>query len=99
MTLPDNLKKVLRVLSNKYVIVTLVFVVLMLFVEENNFMVTLKLRRENKQLHQEEAELMQGLATDSVAYEQIRENADNKERLGREEYYMKRADEDIFVIK
>ena len=40
-----------------------------------------------------------GIVADSAANAELKASLDAKEHYGRENYYMKRADEDIFVIK
>ncbi|MBP5341971.1 MAG: hypothetical protein J6Y52_06405 [Bacteroidales bacterium] len=93
------MKKFLKIISNKYVIATLVFVVLIVFLDEYNLMVTGRVKREVKELHDEEAALREAIVTDSLNAAALRDNLDAKEHFGRENYYMKRANEDIFVIK
>ncbi len=93
------MKKFFKIIGNKYVIATLVFAVLILFLDEYNLMVTRRVKRQVDELHAEEADLRQAIEADSAANAELRENLDAKERYGRENYYMKRSDEDIFVIK
>lgn len=93
------MKKVLKIISNKYVIATLVFVVLILFLDEYNLMVTRRVGRQVKELHAEERELREAIVSDSLNAATLKNDLDAKEHYGRENYYMKRPDEDIFVIK
>ena len=46
-----------------------------------------------------ERELAEAIVQDSVNNAELKGNLDAIEHYGRENYYMKRADEDIFVIK
>lgn len=93
------MKKFLKIIGNKYVIATLVFAVLILFLDEYNLMVTRRVNRQVKELHAEETALCEAIATDSLNAATLRNSLDAKEHYGRENYYMKRPDEDIFVIK
>lgn len=93
------MKKFLKIIGNKYVIATLVFAVLILFLDEYNLMVTRRVNRQVKELHAEETALREAIATDSLNAATLRNSLDAKEHYGRENYYMKRPDEDIFVIK
>lgn len=92
-------KKVLKWIGNKYLIAFVVFVVLILFLDENNLMVTMRLRKEVSRLHAEERELKEAIVADSAQAAAIRESVDAKEHYGRENYYMKAADEDVFVVE
>lgn len=82
----------------KYLTVSLLFVVWMIFFDKQNYFYRNKLDKE-----------MEGLVKDTVFYEkEIREsskqldelNGDKKalEKLGREKYLMKKDDEDVFII-
>lgn len=93
------MKKALKIIGNKYVIATLVFVVLILFLDEYNLMVTRRVRRQVEDLHVEEKALREAIVQDSINNATLRNSLDAKEHYGRENYYMKRPDEDIFVIR
>ena len=93
------MKKFLKIIGNKYVIATLVFAVLILFLDEYNLMVTGRVSRQVRELHEEESSLREAIVADSVAAAELKTSMDAKEHFARENYYMKRPDEDIFVIK
>ena len=93
------MKKTLKVLTNKYVIATLVFVALIFFLDEYNLMVARRVGRQVRELHAEEAALREAIVQVSLNNAAMLSSLDERERYGRENYYMKRADEDIFVIK
>lgn len=93
------MKKFLKIIGNKYVIATLVFVVLIVFLDEYNLLVTRRVSRQVDALHAEEKALKEAIVADSVSNAALRDNLDAKEHYGRENYYMKRPNEDIFVIK
>jgi cell division protein FtsB len=93
------MKRILKIITNKYVIATLVFVVLIFFLDEYNLMVTNRVKNEVRELHAEEEELKQAIMEDSLHNASLRDNLDAIEHYGRENYYMKRSNEDIFVIK
>ena len=94
-----DFKKILKIKGLKYWVATAVFAVVILFIDPNNLLVTMKLGRQVSQLHEEERELAEAIVQDSVNNAELKGNLDAIEHYGRENYYMKRADEDIFVIK
>lgn len=94
-----NWQKAKRVLLNKYVVATVVFLVFIVFVDEYSLRVSSRLSKEVRDLHAEEQELADAIVADSAAAAELRGNLDAKERYGRENYYMKKANEEIFVIK
>ena len=93
------MKKFLKIISNKYVIATVLYVVVIVFLDEYNLMVTGRVKRQVDGLHDEERALREAIVTDSLNAAALRDNLDAKEHYGRENYYMKRQNEDIFVIK
>ncbi|MBR1850975.1 MAG: septum formation initiator family protein [Bacteroidales bacterium] len=95
----QRILKSLKFLGNKYVIATIIFLLLILFLDDYNLMDTRRLRRQVKELRAEERELRNDMVEDSVRAASLRGNLDAIERYGRENYYMKRSDEDIYVIK
>jgi len=92
-------KKILSRLGNKYVIATLVFLVVFLFLDEFNISVTSRLHRQVNRLHAEERELKKAIEADSINAAVLKDNPDAIEHYGREQYYMKQPNEDIFVIR
>ena len=93
------MKKLLKIKGLKYWVATAVFLVVILFLDQNNLLVTMKLNRQVNALHDEEAQLRDAIVQDSINNATLRGNLDAIDHYGRENYYMKRSDEDIFVIK
>jgi len=93
------MKKFLKIITNKYIIATLVFVVLIVFLDEHNLLVTRRVARQVDELHTEESALKEAIRTDSINNAALQGNLDAIEHYGRENYYMKRPNEDIYVIK
>lgn len=83
----------------KYIIVLVLFAVYILFLDDYSIIATSRLKRQVRQLHAEEQALRQAIVEDSANAAELRDNLDAKEHYGRENYYMKRDNEDIFVIK
>ena len=97
------MKKILlsiwRVIKNKYVAATLVFLLFFLFLSENNVLVTHRLKRDLAELNKEIDLLEQGINQDSAEAVSLIGNIEALETYGREHYYMKRDNEDIYIIK
>lgn len=91
--------KIKKVVLNKYFIATVVFLVVIAFVDEYSLRVSARLHRQVDALHAEEQALKDAIVADSAANAELKSSLDAKEHYGRENYYMKRPDEDIFVIK
>lgn len=94
----EFLKKIWKLVRNKYVAVSLFFFVVIVVLSENNLMVVLRQHKEVKQLHAVEAQCRRDMERDSIQANQLKGNLDLVEKFGRETYFLKAADEDVFVI-
>ena len=88
-----------RIVKNKYVAVTLIFLLFFFFLGENNFFVTHQLKRELAELNKEIDLLEHDIKQDSAEAVSLIGNIEALETYGREHYYMKRDNEDIYIIK
>jgi cell division protein FtsB len=82
-------------IRNRYVLVLMLFLLWMILFDKANVWTQFKLNRTVKKLNQDKVYYNQKLI------EVQREKADiqnNPEKFAREHYYMKAADEDVFVI-
>ncbi len=93
------MKKLLKIKGLKYWVATAVFAAVILFLDQNNLLVTMKLSRQVSALHEEEEQLREAIVQDSINNATLKGNLDAIEHYGRENYYMKRPNEDVFVIK
>jgi len=93
------MKKLLKIKGLKYWVATAVFAAVILFLDQYNLLVTMKLSRQVSALHEEEEHLREAIVQDSINSSTLKGNLDAIEHYGRENYYMKRPNEDIFVIK
>lgn len=87
-----------RIIRNKYVAVTLIFLAFFFFFSENNIRVILRLKRELKDMNKEAALLEHDIKQDSLEAVSLFGSPATLEAYGREHYYMKRDNEDIFII-
>lgn len=91
-----DIKKILKIKGLKYWVATAVFLVVILFIDTNNLLVTMRLHREVKELEEKCSKLEAEIQKES----EVKQNYDDieaKERYGREVYHMKRENEDIYT--
>ncbi|MBQ7711920.1 MAG: septum formation initiator family protein [Bacteroidales bacterium] len=93
-----NWSKIWKIVKNKYVATSLIFVVLFVFLDQNNLFVISRLHREVRHLRQEERDEMRAVVADSIHAVNLVHNLDTIERFAREEYLMKRPNEDVYVF-
>ena len=90
--------KVFRFLSNKYVIVLVLFIVWMGFFDENSFMNHRELDEEIDKLENANEYYKKQIDADQNIIDNLND-PDSLEKYAREEYKMKRDNEDIFIIE
>ena len=94
----DIWNKVFPILKNKYVITVFIFIVWILFFDRNNLLDRANDFKNLKQLKKDKAYYLEQIDKDSKRLEQLRTNNKNLEKFAREQFYMKRDNEDIFVV-
>jgi len=92
------LTKLKNILKNKYFIAILAFGVWMLFFDRNNVMQRYRLNRSLDQQLQEREFYLKEIEKDSLALHKLSTDTANLIRFARENYFMKKDNEDIFVI-
>jgi cell division protein DivIC len=85
-------------LRNKYLLATLVFILWLCFFDQNNWFERLQNLREMKQLKADKAYYQQKIKEDSERLKELKTNDENLEKFAREQYLMKKDNEDLFVI-
>jgi len=91
-------KTILPFIKNKYIITFLVFLILLLFFDRNNLVDRIKELSYYNQLEKDKKYFKERIDEDSKRLEQLKTNNKNLEKFAREQYFMKKADEDIFVV-
>ncbi|MBJ2175424.1 septum formation initiator family protein [Aureibaculum sp. A20] len=89
--------KVVRFLSNRYILILLLFLVWMLFFDENSYLNHRELNRERSKIKNTIEFYDDGSEYDKKLIKNL-QDPDSLEKFAREEYKMKRKDEDIFII-
>lgn len=85
-------------LAKKYLIATLLLFFWVLFFDQNNLLERSRLIREVKQLEKDHEYYIQKIDADSARLMELKTNNKNLEKFAREQYLMKKDNEDIFVI-
>ena len=92
-------KDILRKLNNRYVYATLVFVIVILFVDQFNLFEQIRLHRSLKDQKQQ-IEYYEQEIKDSKAYlNALKTDTATMEKVAREQYMMKRDNEVVYIIE
>ncbi len=91
-------KKWFSILTNIYVLVLTVFVIWMTFFDTNSLLIHLELRREVKKLEKQKEFLKEEIAKDKKVIEKL-SDPEELEKFAREQYYLKKKNEEIYIIE
>ncbi len=85
--------------SIKYIVAVLVFAVSIGFVGEHSITERIKRKHEIVELQEKIAEQERIFAQDKEALEELKTDKEAVRKVAREKYYMKKENEDIFIIE
>lgn len=92
-------RKIIKKLSNRYVIATLIFLLVILFFDQFNVKRQIALRREKKEQDAEIQHLQKSIALYKDSLRMVTEDKEGMERIAREKYFMKRDNEVVYKIQ
>lgn len=87
------------VFLNKYVIVFVVFLLFMLFLDDHNLITRWKMDAKIIELNKEYDYYENEIKENKFKLHELQTNDQYLEKFARENYLMKRSDEEIFIIK
>ncbi len=90
--------KIWPVLKNKYVITISVFGIWMLFFDQNNMVDRMRMSAEIRQLEDDREYYIDQIEKDSTRLHELTTDKDNLEKYAREQFLMKKKNEDVFVV-
>jgi len=90
--------KIPPVLRNKYLLTIIIFVVWMLLLDSNNLISRWKEMKNLKKLKAEKEYYVNRIEEDKRKLQELRTSDRNLEKFAREQYRMKKPDEDLYII-
>jgi len=91
-------KKWFKVMTNMYVLVATIFVIWMAFFDTNSLLIHLELKKEINKLEEQKEFLQNEIAKDKEVLKKL-STEEALEKFAREKYYMKKDNEEIFLIE
>lgn len=96
----NKLKHIWTIIKRyKYLIVLGVFALNLIFFDENNIIVRINNNITIKELREQIRKYNEEYEKSTKTLESIKENPQSIEKVAREKYYMKKENEDIYIIK
>ena len=90
---------VFKFVWNRYFILTVSFAIWMIFFDQNSFFVHRELDKQIKLLEVDEQYYQEHLDKETEKLNQLNSNPAEIERIAREKHFLKKDDEDIFIIQ
>lgn len=85
-------------MTNIYVLVLTAFVIWMIFFDTNSLLIHMELKREINKLEKTQEFLKKEIEKDKKVIEKL-SSEDELEKFAREEYYLKKKNEEIYLIE
>lgn len=89
----------LNLVKNKYIISSLVFLVWMTFLNDIDLVFVIQKRQELTELREQVERLEDEIIIAEEALDDLNNNTESLEKFAREEYLMRRSNEDLYIIK
>ena len=90
--------KFFKLFSNIYILITTVFLIWILFLDSNSVVVNIKLKSQINDLEEKINQLQKEIEIDKKLITSLK-NLDSLEKYGREKHFMKKQNEEIFIIE
>lgn len=91
-------RKILKILKNSYVLITIVFIVWVLFFDKNNLISQIGLAKKLHKLKEDKDYYQKSIKDDSLKMHELQTDPVNLEKFAREKHIMKRDSEDIYLV-
>ena len=88
----------LKIWRNKYLVATIIFLAWVLFFDENSIVSHNRNKNILKELTEQKETYREQIKSDEQKLEDLNSGPENLEKFAREQYRMKKADEDLYII-
>ena len=89
---------IMKSLRNKYLMAVMVFLVWLMIFDNNSLIDRVKYLNTLHEMKDEKQYYLERIDEDSRRLNELKTDRDNLEKFAREEYFMKKENEDVFVI-
>ena len=91
-------KRWFSILTNIYILILTVFVVWMIFFDTNSLLIHMELKKEINKLEKQKEFLQEEIEKDKEVIDRL-SDPEELEKFAREQYYLKKKDEEIYIIE
>jgi len=94
----EHLKKLVRLFRNKYLSATVLFVIWIAFFDQTSIIYDVHLTQKEKQLKAQKIYYEKQTLAATEQLKELQTDPANLEKFAREKYFMKKANEDVYVL-
>ncbi len=94
----EHLKKLANIFRNKYITATLLFIAWIAFFDQTSLIYDVHLTQKENQLKAQEAYYKTQTQAATEQLKELQTDPANLEKFARERYFMKKANEDVYVF-
>lgn len=87
-----------KIIRNKYLLAFIIFLLIVLFFNDNNLLERFSLSDKKQDLNSQIDFYEQEIDESNRKLEELKTNSENLEKFAREEYFMKKDNEDVYII-
>lgn len=91
-------KRWFKIISNRYILILLIFAIWMFFLDSNSWLIHHELDQEIDELQTNKEYYQKEIAKDRTVINKLNDSFE-LESYARQNYYMKRSNEDIYIIE
>ena len=89
---------IFKILRNKWIVTSVLFLTWIIFFDENSIISHQKNKRRLYELKQQEEYYRERIEVDKQKLEDLKAGEEKLEKFAREQYFMSKPDEDVFVV-
>lgn len=95
----ENIDGRLKKKNYKYLVAFVIFLAWIVFFDENSIVIHQKNKRALRELIQQKEYYKNRIESDKQKLQDLKSGVDNLEKFAREQYYMSKPDEDVFIVE
>lgn len=90
--------RIFEIVSNKFVIASVLFLTWIIFFDENSIVAHIESKQQLQELIQQKEYYKERIVSDKQKLEDLSKGKAELEKFAREQYYMSKPDEDVFIV-
>ncbi|HBX89209.1 MAG: septum formation initiator family protein [Bacteroidales bacterium] len=98
MSWKEKAQVILPLIRNKYVLTGLLFIIWLFFFDQNNMVNRMNLSRRINDLEKQKEHYKHEIDENRKRMDELKSNPENLEKFAREQYLMKKPNEELFII-